>query len=46
MLVRGSLFVHWMEDPPSDGDVAVSLCLFVRFGRAVILISSLISCLR
>ena len=45
MLVRNSMFVQFMGVPPSDGDVAVSLCLFVRFGMAVIFTFSLVSCL-
>ena len=31
---------------PSDGDVAISLCFFVRFGRAIIFMLSLVSWLR
>ena len=38
------MLVGW-GDPPSNGDIAVSLCLLVGFGRAVIFTFPLVSCL-
>ena len=32
-----------MEVPPSNGDITISLCLLVGFGRAVIFSSPLVS---
>lgn len=44
-LIRDSVFVRWMGASPSNGDISVSLCLLVRFGRAVIFTFPLVSCL-
>ena len=38
------MFVHWIGGRPSNRDVAISLCLFVRFGRAIIFAFPLVSC--
>lgn len=39
------MLVHGIGAAPSNGDIAVSLCLFVRFGMVNIFTFPLVSCL-